>query len=43
MEPSENTSKTKSTAAVTPVSFYEKHKTVYMKEVKGWWNTWRWR
>jgi cytochrome c oxidase accessory protein FixG len=42
MEPSEKTSQIKSTAAVAPVSFYEKHKTVYMKEVKGWWNTWRW-
>ena len=24
------------------VSFYEKHKKIYMRDVKGWWNTWRW-
>lgn len=24
------------------VSFYEKHKKVYIRDVKGWWNTWRW-
>ncbi|WP_412481253.1 cytochrome c oxidase accessory protein CcoG [Azonexus sp. IMCC34839] len=24
------------------VSFYEKHKKIYIKEVKGWWATWRW-
>jgi cytochrome c oxidase accessory protein FixG len=24
------------------VTFYEKHKKVYLREVKGWWNTWRW-
>ena len=28
--------------APAPVSFYEKHKKVYIREVKGWWNTWRW-
>ena len=42
MEPSEKLSPSKSTVAPAPVSFYEKHKTVYMREVKGWWNTWRW-
>jgi len=25
-----------------PISFYEKHKKVYIRDVKGWWNTWRW-
>ncbi|MDR1994944.1 cytochrome c oxidase accessory protein CcoG [Azonexus sp.] len=38
-------SKEKSTpgaAAETAVSFYEKHKKVYIRDVKGWWNTWRW-
>lgn len=25
-----------------PVSFYEKHRKVYIRDVKGWWNTWRW-
>ena len=42
MEPTEITPKTQSTAAPAPVSFYEKHKTVYIRDVKGWWNTWRW-
>lgn len=27
---------------VETVSFYEKHKKVYIRDVKGWWNTWRW-
>ena len=42
MEPTEKTSKTPSTVAPAPVSFYEKHKTVYIRDVKGWWNSWRW-
>jgi len=42
MEPTEITPKIQSTAAPAPVSFYEKHKTVYIRDVKGWWNTWRW-
>ncbi len=24
------------------ISFYEKHKKVYIREVKGWWDGWRW-
>lgn len=24
------------------VSFYEKHKKIYIRDVRGWWNTWRW-
>lgn len=24
------------------VSFYEKHKKIYIRDVKGWWDTWRW-
>lgn len=24
------------------VSFYEKHKKIYIRDVKGWWNNWRW-
>lgn len=24
------------------VSFYEKHKKIYIREVKGWWDAWRW-
>ncbi|MCL2524812.1 MAG: cytochrome c oxidase accessory protein CcoG [Betaproteobacteria bacterium] len=27
---------------IEAVSFYEKHKKVYIRDVKGWWNTWRW-
>lgn len=27
---------------VNTVSFYEKHKKIYIREVKGWWNNWRW-
>ena len=42
MEPTEKTPPAKSTVAPEPVSFYEKHKKVYMRDVKGWWNTWRW-
>ncbi len=35
--------KEKSTQPATAaVSFYEKHKKIYIREVKGWWNTWRW-
>lgn len=41
MEPIQNKQST-STEAPTAVSFYEKHKKVYMRDVKGWWNTWRW-
>ena len=24
------------------VSFYEKHRKIYIRDVRGWWNTWRW-
>lgn len=40
MEPA-ITSKKDDSAAV-PVSFYEKHKKIYIREVSGWWNNWRW-
>ncbi|MGA9393983.1 MAG: 4Fe-4S binding protein, partial [Azonexus sp.] len=41
MEQGENTTKK---PEVTPqtVSFYEKHKKVYIRDVKGWWDSWRW-
>lgn len=42
MEPTEKTPKSQSTVVPEAVSFYEKHKTVYIRDVKGWWNTWRW-
>ena len=38
MEPRENSGQ----PAPAPVSFYEKHKKIYIRDVKGWWNTWRW-
>lgn len=40
MTPTENSAKTSASADV--VSFYEKHKKIYVREVQGWWNTWRW-
>lgn len=42
MDPNDNTNPPKAAAAVAPVSFYEKHKKVYIRDVKGWWNNWRW-
>ncbi|MDR2188640.1 MAG: cytochrome c oxidase accessory protein CcoG [Azonexus sp.] len=33
---------TAGTATETRIGFYEKHKKVYIRDVKGWWNTWRW-
>ncbi|MGE5768948.1 MAG: cytochrome c oxidase accessory protein CcoG [Betaproteobacteria bacterium] len=38
MEPT-NTPQSPSPA---PVAFYEKHKKIYIREVQGWWNNWRW-
>lgn len=29
-------------APAAQVSFYEKHKKVYIRDVKGWWASWRW-
>lgn len=40
MDSKENT--TQSVPVPAPVSFYEKHKKIYIRDVKGWWNTWRW-
>ena len=28
--------------APAPVSFYEKHKKIYIRDVKGKWDNWRW-
>jgi len=42
MDPNDNTTPSKAVAAVAPVSFYEKHKKVYIRDVKGGWNNWRW-
>jgi cytochrome c oxidase accessory protein FixG len=40
MKPTENT--LQGGGGEAAVSFYEKHKKVYVRSVKGWWNTWRW-
>ena len=41
-ESSSNSSHAKSADPKVDVSFYEKHKKVYIRDVKGWWNNWRW-
>jgi cytochrome c oxidase accessory protein FixG len=41
MDPTANTSR-KPAPAPEPVAFYEKHKKIYIRDVKGWWDTWRW-
>ncbi|NHC07189.1 cytochrome c oxidase accessory protein FixG [Azonexus fungiphilus] len=41
MKPSENSGQDASVAEA-PVSFYEKHRKIYIREVRGWWATWRW-
>src|SRR5574343_44431 len=44
MDSSNNDNRKSQPEPVTPapVSFYEKHKKIYIRDVKGWWNTWRW-
>lgn len=43
MESTNSPSPRNSTANTpAPVSFYEKHKKIYIRDVKGWWQTWRW-
>jgi cytochrome c oxidase accessory protein FixG len=42
MEPNEHRKKTDTASIPAPVSFYEKHKKIYIRDVKGWWDTWRW-
>lgn len=42
MEPSDNSTAAKPAASQVAVSFYEKHKKVYIRDVTGWWNNWRW-
>lgn len=42
MDPSENTPQAKTAAPPAQVSFYEKHKKIYVRDVKGWWDSWRW-
>lgn len=38
----ENKEKDQPSPASVQVSFYEKHKKIYIREVKGWWDAWRW-
>lgn len=42
MEPSTPNPNEKPVAPVQQISLYEKHKKIYIRDVKGWWNTWRW-
>jgi cytochrome c oxidase accessory protein FixG len=42
IEPTNNRAQAKSADNPAEVSFYEKHKKVYIRDVKGWWNSWRW-
>jgi cytochrome c oxidase accessory protein FixG len=42
MEPNTNPGPVKSADSDAAVSFYEKHKKIYIRDVKGWWNNWRW-
>lgn len=43
MEPSPRAEKnTASTTVEKQISFYEKHKKIYVREVQGWWSNWRW-
>ena len=43
MDSNQHTSNSKKPeVAPAPVSFYEKHKKVYIRDVKGWWDSWRW-
>ena len=41
-ESSRNSPHTNSAGTQAEVSFYEKHKKIYIRDVKGWWNSWRW-
>lgn len=42
MEPSNLTPNKKPAVPAQQISFYEKHKKIYIRDVKGWWDTWRW-
>lgn len=42
MEPRTPNSNEKPATPVQLVSLYEKHKKIYIRDVKGWWDTWRW-
>ena len=42
MKTSEDNPSKAAQAQAVPVSFYEKHKKVYIRDVQGQWNNWRW-
>ena len=42
MEPVKRNSPASTSQESAPVSFYEKHKKIYIREVSGWWDNWRW-
>lgn len=42
MEPIKPTSNEKPAVVPQAVSLIEKHKKIYIREVKGWWDSWRW-
>jgi len=42
MESTDHSTTADTVASPAVVSFYEKHKKVYIRDVKGWWNNWRW-
>ena len=42
MEPVKRNSPASTNQEPAPVSFYEKHKKIYIREVSGWWDNWRW-
>lgn len=42
MENSNSSHNEKSAAVAQTVSLIEKHKKIYIRDVKGWWDSWRW-
>ena len=42
MEPKNLSPEEKPAPVAQPISFYEKHQKVYIRDVNGWWDNWRW-
>ena len=42
MESPEKNTQPSPSAPPVVVSFYEKHKKIYIRDVRGWWDNWRW-
>ena len=42
MEPTKLSSNEKPAVVLQAVPLIEKHKKIYIREVKGWWDSWRW-